>query len=210
MRKLLLASSGTFVTDGDYEIFNKPREEIKWAHITTAKNKVVDTSYIARHKQRMNELGYDYEDIDITGKSEDELWELLKNKEAIFVEGGNTYYLLKVVKETGFDKIVNRLLDKGVVYVGTSAGSYIACPTIEMMTWKDTNNFDRCGLEDFTALNLVPFLIKCHYVPENEELFQQKAKESGYPVKFITDDQALLILDDKVKLVGKGKEVKLT
>ena len=127
---------------------------------------------------------------------------MLEDKDAVYVEGGNTFYLLKAVRESGFDQVIKKLIERGVAYVGSSAGSYIACPTIEMSTWKkpgeEKNNF---GVTDLTAMNLVPFLLKAHCTPEKMEFLKEKIAKAQYPVKILSDGQAILVKDDKVELV---------
>jgi len=156
----------------------------------------------------MIDVGFSIEDVDIKGKNEKELRKMLKDKDIVYVQGGNTFYLLKYVKESGFDKVVKELIQKGLIYIGVSAGSYIACPTIEMALWKDQDK-NIVGLEDLTALNLVPFLLSVHYILEYKEIIKKGISSSKYPVKMLTDDQAILVRDNKVELVGKGSEIRL-
>lgn len=179
------------------------------AYVTTASKSVPNPAYLERHRNRMKELGYDFEEIDIDGKDESSLKELLKNKDIIFVEGGNTFYLLKAIRESGFDKVIGELLDSGAVYIGSSAGSYVACPTIEMATWKHQDKYDRCNITDLTAMNLVSFLVTAHYNEEYRELLTEKIRSCQYPVRILTDDQALLIQNENIVLIGNGEEIKL-
>ena len=199
MKRLLLTSSGTFVTRYNVTEFGKPLKEMKMAYIITASKKVNDDSYIKIHKNEMDKQGFNYEEIDIADKTESDLRNFFKDKELIYVEGGNTFYLLKCVRESGFEKVVKELIEKGVIYIGSSAGSYIACPTIEIASKSTTHNFDRCGITDYTAMNLVPFLIKAHYDPANKKELDEKLKDVEYPVKYLTDDQAILVLGDIIK-----------
>ncbi len=207
MKNLLLSSSGTFITRFDVKDFGKPLKEMKMAYIITASKKVDDLTYIENHKREMNRQGFDYEEIDIAGKTKEELKDILKDKESIYVEGGNIFYLLKCVRESGFEEVVKELIEQGVVYIGSSAGSYIACPTIEVAGKASRHNFDKCGIVDYTAMNLVPFLIKAHYNPERKEELKESLKGVKYPVKLLTDDQAVLVKDDEVSLLGNGEEV---
>ncbi|MFA4880714.1 MAG: Type 1 glutamine amidotransferase-like domain-containing protein [Candidatus Doudnabacteria bacterium] len=133
---------------------------------------------------------------------------MLGDKDIIYVQGGNTFYLLKCVRESGFDKVVKELILKGVIYIGASAGSCIACPTIEMAYWKhpDRNTF---GLTDLRALNLVPFLLSVHFKPEYAPVLKRKISTSKYPVKILTDEQAILVRNGEAKLVGCGEEIKI-
>ena len=109
MRTILLTSSGKFVTDGDMSFLGKPINKMKMAYITTAFKGVRDISYMNERKRRMTGLNYDFEEIDLDGEDEKELMRILSNKEIIYVEGGNTFYLLKAVRESGFDKVIKNL-----------------------------------------------------------------------------------------------------
>ena len=208
MKTLLLTSAGMSVKEEILKILPKPANQIKLAHIITASKAEKDTSYMMSDKQQMIEAGFQVEDIDIEGKNEVELRDLLKDKDIIYVQGGNTFYLLKYVQESGFDKVVKELIEKGVIYIGVSAGSYIACPTIEMATWKPPDR-NIVGLTNLTALNLVAFLITAHYKPEYEPIIKEAVLNSKYPVRILTDDQAILVRSEEVKLVGKGEEIKI-
>lgn len=207
-KTLLLMSSSKFFTEHAQTHFEKPLTEAKIAYITTAVKGVSDRSYLDRSIKCMREAGLNFEEIDIEGKKKFELREILKDKDIIYVAGGNTFYLLNAARESGFDSLVKELVERGVLYVGASAGSYIACPTIEMATWKHQDVYGHYGVDDLNGLNLVPFLVTAHYTPEYELIIREKMKTSKYPVKILTDEQALLVVGDDVKLIGE-KEIKL-
>lgn len=209
MKTLLIASNGRVLTESRLKIKGKPLHKFKLSYITTAGNDVPNRNYLERHRARMSELGFDFTELDIEGKDEQQIRQALADKDAVYVEGGNTFYLLKAVQESGFDKVVKDLILNGLIYMGASAGAYIACPTIEMATWKNPTKFNRHGVTDFTAMNLVPFLVTVHYTPEYRELLQEKIYNCQYPVKILADDQALLVQDGQVKFVGSGEEVQL-
>ena len=195
-------SSGQFFTEKAEKVLNVEMKDLKIAHVITASVVAEDKGYIGRRQKRMTELGYNFEEIDITGKHEEELEELFKDKDIIFVEGGNSYYLLKQVRESGFDKVVKKFLERGDIYAGSSAGAYIACPTIEMATWHSRHNWDRFGMTDFGAMNLVPFIFRVHYTPGQDEMFREKIKQSKYDVKLLTDEQAIFVDGEDVKIVN--------
>ncbi len=208
MKKILLLSSSKFLI-ANPKVFDKPFKDIKTAHITTASKSVPSTAYLERHRQLYKENNYNMKELDIDGKTEQELREILSNFEAVFVEGGNSFYLLKSIRESGFDKVIKELLPKGLIYIGVSAGSYVACPTIEMALWKHQDKYSHHGLTDLTAMNLVPFLVTVHFKEEYKDLLKDKISKSTYPVRILNDDQALLIEDEIVKLIGKGDEIQL-
>ncbi len=210
MQTLLLLSSGSFLEKDISEVFEKPLREYKLAHIIDAsKGKGVNsTDYVDRTRARLKTKGVIFEDIELAGRTEEETRELMKNFDGVFVNGGSTFYLLKVFRESGFDKVIKELLPTGFIYIGASAGSYITCPSIEMAIWKHQDKYDHYGLTDFAGMNLVPFLMSVHYVPEYQELLKEKISQTNYPVKILTDEQAILVKGDSFELLG-GEEVKL-
>ena len=187
MKTLLLTSSGKTVSKFLPEIIGKQGSDLKVAWITTAAKVIDDLSYLEIRRDSMIEMGWDFEEIDIEGQNQDELLAKLKDKDAIYIEGGNTFYLLKVIKESGFDKTLRKLIEEGIVYVGSSAGSYIMCPTIEMATWK-TDSKPRYSLKDLTGLNYVPFLMSVHYDPKNKKILIDAIKNTKYQVKILNDN----------------------
>ncbi len=209
MKTLLLASSGKFVSEHASEVLGRDFTKINIAWITTASKAVEDVSYIEVHRKRRQELGWSMEEIDIDGKNTEELRGLLTKKDVIIVEGGNTFFLLKAIRESGFDKFVKKFIRNGGIYIGTSAGSYVATPSIETAAWRDCKQFDRYGVEDFTAIGLVPFLMKVHYKSENKDLIESYTSKAKYETKILTDKQALLIRNDKIEILGEGEEISL-
>lgn len=78
---------------------------------------------------------------------------------AIFVGGGNTFRLLAALH--GFDLIraIRARVASGGRYMGSSAGSVIAAPTL-----KTTNDMPIVEPPSFEALGLIPFQINAHYL----------------------------------------------
>ena len=77
---------------------------------------------------------------------------------AVFMGGGNTYALLKRLRETGLLDAIRDRVGAGMPYVGASAGSNVAGPTI-----LTTNDWNVVALDRFDALGLVGFNINPHY-----------------------------------------------
>src|SRR3989344_1822348 len=64
------------------------------------KNSAVRTILLTSAGMQMKELGFNVEEIDIEGKNKNLLMKLFENKDIIFVEGGNTFYLLKAIRQS--------------------------------------------------------------------------------------------------------------
>lgn len=204
--KLILSSEGDFLWNRGFELLGLSKSEMRIGYITTAAKGLPDQTYTQTNEKNMRRAGYAAEPFDIEGKTQDEMRLFFKDKNIVHVEGGNSFYLLKAIRETGFDKVLHELIEKGIFYTGSSAGASIMGPTIETATWK-SNDKDRCGLTDFTALNYVPFLFFAHYKPEMKEKIQEKMKTTSYPVKILKDGQAIFVNDGIYTFVGEGDEV---
>ena len=79
--------------------------------------------------------------------------------EAVFVGGGNTFRLLRAVRRAGLLGPLRGRVRAGLPYLGSSAGTNLACPTI-----RTTNDMPIVDPEGFDALGLVPFQINPHYL----------------------------------------------
>jgi dipeptidase E len=83
----------------------------------------------------------------------------LARADAVFVGGGNTYALLKRLREARLLPAIRERAEAGMPYIGSSAGSNVAGPRI-----LTTNDWNVVGLDAFDALGLVPFNINPHYL----------------------------------------------
>jgi dipeptidase E len=207
--KIILASDLSFLLKYGYDLTGISKPDIKIGRVITASKGEPEKTrdFIEKVKQTIIENGYSIEDIDIEGKTKDEILNFFKDKNIVHIEGGNTFYLLKAIRETGFTEILKDLLDQGKVYIGTSAGAYVMCPTIEVSAWNE-NGKDRFGLTDLTALNYVPFVLRVHYKDESEEDVKEKIKTLKYPIHILRDGQGILVKDSVVTFIGDGEEVK--
>jgi len=83
---------------------------------------------------------------------------LVRQAKAIAVGGGNSFQLLRLMYEEGLLSVVREGVRTGLPYIGWSAGSNLACPTI-----RTTNDMPIVEPPSLTALALVPFQINPHY-----------------------------------------------
>ncbi|MFA5650581.1 MAG: dipeptidase PepE [Proteiniphilum sp.] len=88
--------------------------------------------------------------------------EAIEHADAIVVGGGNTWQLVSMLWEKGLMKAIRRKVKEGTPYIGWSAGSNIACPTL-----KTTNDMPITEPLKFKTLKLVPFQINPHYLDDH-------------------------------------------
>ena len=134
----------------------------------------------------------------------------IRNAKAIVVGGGNTWNLLRELRahRLVLPALRQRVL-AGVPYIGWSAGSNVACPTI--MT---TNDMPICDPGGFDALALVPFQINPHYQHGNPPGFkgetrEERIREFGvlHPDSWVVglrEGNGLRVEDSAVRLLGDG------
>ena len=207
--KLLLTSAGIVpeIRKSFLSLLSKKPEESNVAFVTTAAYGETDNPvWMIESKRLLHDCRIrNIEDIDLKDKTQSELEQMLASKDIVYVEGGNTFYLLHWIRKSGFDRCVTDFLNRGGIYVGVSAGSYIACPTIEAATWKRQDR-NTIGISDLTALGLVPFLITAHFEEKYRTIIDAAAKKTRYPVVALNDKQAVLVEDAKVQAIGEGKK----
>ncbi len=88
----------------------------------------------------------------------DDPFSAIKEAEGLYVGGGNTFLLTQKLHVSGLvDAVRSRVLD-GMPYMGVSAGSNVACPTMQT-----TNDMPIVQPSSFRTFDLVPFQINAHY-----------------------------------------------
>ncbi|HYY56073.1 MAG TPA: dipeptidase PepE [Pyrinomonadaceae bacterium] len=174
------------------------------------------SEYAATVRERFREMGYRLESVHEASDPR----EAVGRAEAIAVGGGNTFHLLRGLYEAGLvEAIRSRVAEDGVPFIGWSAGSNVACPTI-----KTTNDMPIVEPPTLSALNLVPFQINPHYTDEGlsghaGETREQRLSEfievnEGVYVVGLREGSILRVEGSSIRLIGeksarvfiKGKE----
>ena len=134
----------------------------------------------------------------------------IKNAEAIFTGGGNTFLLVKQLHELHVMDILKTQVESGTPYLGTSAGSNIAGVTMQT-----TNDMPIVYPPSFKTLGLVNFNINAHYLdpdPNNKhngETRETRIKEfhcfNTTPVVGLREGSYIYIEDEKISLKGPFK-----
>ena len=129
--------------------------------------------------------------------------------EAIFIGGGNTFRLLDRLHRTGLLAILRERVASGTPYIGASAGSNVACPTL-----KTTKDMPIVQPPSFDALGLVSFQISPHFLDPDPssthmgetqgERIRQYLEENDRPVAGLREGAILRIEAGRILLKGSA------
>jgi dipeptidase E len=162
-------------------------------------------AYTARARERLAREGIEVKGATADGKAR----AAFEEAEAVFVGGGNTFRLLDRLQRSGLLEVLRRRATAGMPYLGASAGTNIAAPTI-----KTTNDMPIVQPESFSALGLVPFQINPHYVDADpssrhmgetrEERLREFLEENETPVLGLREGSWILVEGDRATLEGNS------
>ncbi|KGL64021.1 alpha-aspartyl dipeptidase, peptidase S51 [Polaribacter sp. Hel1_85] len=134
--------------------------------------------------------------------------EAIKNAEAIFTGGGNTFELVNQLYKNNVLNVLKEVIDAGIPYLGTSAGSNIC--GVSMM---NTNDMPIVYPPSFVTLGCISFNINAHYLDPIEgskhmgETRETRIKEfhvfNETPVLGLREGSWLEVSNDKIMLRGK-------
>ena len=201
MIKLLLTSTG-FVNKNISKVFlklvNKSASNIKVLFIPIASRSKEELHYVAESRKELISLGIKEDNIfNLEIDNKPDLKELNK-LDVIYVCGGNTFYLLHKLKETGFYDIIKDLVRKNKIYVGVSAGSIVVGPDIKIASIGDKNDIK---LKNFMGLCLTKTIVSPHFCNKERGAIEKFRKTTNFRVVPLNDMQALLVLGDKERVI---------
>jgi dipeptidase E len=173
--------------------------------------------YSSMVRDRLGRMGYEVDPVHQAADPK----KAVMSAEAIAVGGGNTFHLLDGLYSNDLIGSMRARVGDGAPYIGWSAGSNVACPTI-----KTTNDMPIVEPPSFSALGLVGFQINPHYLDAHPEGHQGETREErilefievnpGLHVIGLREGSILRIEGESIKLLGsktarvfiKGREAR--
>ncbi|MFA5827771.1 MAG: Type 1 glutamine amidotransferase-like domain-containing protein [Candidatus Shapirobacteria bacterium] len=200
--KLFLTSTGLSPQVAPFflKLISKPPKQFKVAFIPTAADPYDDKWFMEKDIQTLSDFGFPVNIVDLKADITF-IRSQLEKSQIIFVGGGNTFYLLHWIRQSGVDKYLSQLLEDRY-YIGASAGSVLAGPDIAISGWDPSWDTNDVKLQDTTGLNLVPFAVSPHYTEKHKEILAIKSREVNYKVIPITDTQAVYFNNDKYIIIN--------
>jgi len=159
--------------------------------------------YAGTAQQRFQKMGYELTSV----HTANDPVPAVNETEAVFIGGGNTFRLLNALYEFDLIATIRERVSNGMPYIGSSAGSNVAAPTI-----KTTNDMPIVQPPSFDALGLVSFQINPHYLDSDpnskhmgetrEERIMQFLEENDTPVVGLREGAMLRIENGETILRG--------
>ncbi|MBC8216310.1 MAG: dipeptidase PepE [Candidatus Marinimicrobia bacterium] len=211
MKQLLLLSNSTM---RGHSFLAWPEEHIK-TFLGSEIQEILFIPYAAVHiawagykkaiQKRFDEMGYAIESVYDKGDPV----EKIHRADAIVVGGGNTFALLYHVYRYQLLKPIQERVAEGIPYIGWSAGSNLACPSI-----RTTNDMPIIEPPSMDALNLIPFQLNPHYTDfvqpdhggesRDDRINEFLTINKDMPVVGLREGSGLIVKDEHIQLVGNN------
>jgi len=201
---LLLTSSNCFVTKDFLRHLPKKPQDLRLTFIPTAAE--VETgslSWLDDDRQALIDAGFPVTDFTFVGKNSTEVSNMLDETDFIFVASGNTFFLLQEMKKSGFADLIQKYVDQGLIYGGSSAGSVVAGPNIDLIKSLDDAQLAP-ELSDTVGLGLTDVIVLPHWGSAHFKTAYENnistAYAKGRKIILLTDDQYLLVQDNTYRI----------
>jgi len=140
--------------------------------------------YAGTAQQRFQKMGYELTSV----HTANDPVAAVNETEAVFIGGGNTFRLLKALYDFDLLDAIRARVSNGMPYIGSSAGSNVAAPTI-----KTTNDMPIVQPPSFEALGLVSFQINPHYLdPDPNSRHMGETREERI-VQFLEENETPVV-----------------
>lgn len=170
--------------------------------IPLAGNKRSWKDSLARIAQTFSTI--EFTNIESCSNLHDLTWEYLKNFDAIYIDGGNTFQLMDFIRDTHAFELLHRFIHQGGVINGDSAGAIVLGSHIETAHFGLHGDKNKAGVISYQGLNLLGnWAIHCHYKKSENKEIKKFVKDYGFPVLALHDESSVYINNRRLKVIGK-------
>jgi len=205
MRNLFLASSFCHVAPYlvDFYAGNLAGKTITF--IPTASMVEEYRQYVENDKQALEALGMQIDELHIDRADEAHIALTLAKNDFIYVSGGNTYYLLQVLRASKADQLLTEQILAGKLYIGASAGSMILAPDIDYIQFVDDKS-KAPRLSDTKGLGLLDYYPLPHFGEEPFTALINKTWETfrhDHKLVPINNTQVIVVRNNQNQIIGQ-------
>ncbi|MEI8232218.1 MAG: Type 1 glutamine amidotransferase-like domain-containing protein [bacterium] len=214
MKHLFLTSSvGTVGVGASIRAKLGHDKPLKTVFITTpieVEDLTDDAWYQADHFE-LTSNGFETLDYTITGKSESDIINDLKDVEVMYISGGNEFYLKQQSNKNNFGNFVKKFVESGKVYIGTSAGSIIMAPDMSPCLLITDTTCCPEPITDISGFGIVDFLVMPHWGSEDfRDVYLGERKDKMYQENWqlilLNNYEYVEVIDEKYRIVDVRAE----
>jgi len=159
--------------------------------------------YIDEAEDSFKEMGFCLDVLDVTEVDEENAAGRISNAEILYISGGNTFFLLQELVRKNLINLIRSRVEKGLIYIGESAGAIIASPSIEYSQIMDDKEVAK-DLKSYNSLDLVDVYVLPHY---EEYPFEEAAEQT---LKMYGKELNLITVNNSEAVVVDGEDYEIT
>lgn len=172
---------------------------------TAAEVEIGSLSWLHADRKALVDVGFDVFDFSFKDSSPSKVRAALDTVDVIMVAGGNTFFLLQEMQKSGSIEYLRERVNTGMVYMGSSAGSIVAGPSVSLIGDLDDRN-EAPDLQGDQALGLIDIVVFPHwgnkFFEKSYDSCMQNCYKKGNKVVLLTDDQYLWVKDDWYQIMS--------
>lgn len=186
------------------EFVGEPLDQLRIVYIPTANNSEVRGTWRTGESVKVvGSLTPNFKIVELEESIERDITGEFDEADILWFAGGLSGYLLYWIRRSGFIDLLPKLLDKGVIYVGSSAGSMAASKTQEVSEWYIGESEPGASL--IPGLGLVDFEIYPHYEDElYDKINNLWTKGTLYLLK---NGEVITVDGDNVEILGEERKI---
>ena len=131
--------------------------------------------------------------------------------QVIFFAGGNTYELMKNIKESGFSSEIKKFVRRGGIIAGESAGVISLSPSINMAAIPSIDaDLNDVGLKSTKGLGIFDFEFSPHYISDtkSDREIKDYSQKISTPIYACDDGDGIVVNNDTIYFIGRVWEFK--
>jgi len=118
--------------------------------------------------------------------------------DAVYIGGGNTYYLLKTFRGRGVDVDLRRFIEAGGLVYGGSAGAIVLGKNIATVSEENTIGF---SYDEGLGL-LADFSLRCHFTDDGILLLKERSLNFNQSIIAIPETSGIVVGEKVVTVFG--------
>ena len=167
------------------------------------------TEWLNSYQAKWETKGYSVIIVDLKDDPS-KVKESLENVDVIEVLGGDANWLLDWAKKSKLDTYLKDILNKGAVYIGSSAGGMLVNPDIGFTWWGPDKKWENT---DHVGLGIIDFIFQPLHGESDDRAVDKLIERKKYlqtilpypwKIYLVKDGQAIKVTDDKVEHIGPG------